>query len=112
MNLGVQQRCRDLQKNMVKPLPKKFMCLIPLVEVIVVSLDIKSIISKKVVQIYEVITSLFPSEIALWQSDEIENKLSGKIPDEVMKKITAVEIDKFAFDPLGYDGIYGKLVFR
>ena len=49
------------------------MYLIPLVEVIAASLGMESITSQKVVQIYEIITSLFPSEIALWQSDEIEN---------------------------------------
>jgi uncharacterized protein (TIGR00375 family) len=112
MNLGVQQRCQDLQKNAIKSLPRKFMHLIPLVEVIAASLGMKSIASKKVVQIYEIVTSLFPSEIALWHSDEIENKLSGKISDVVIKKIIAVQNDKFAFDPPGYDGVYGKLVFR
>ena len=72
----------------------------------------KSITSKKVVQIYEIILRLFPSEIALWQSDEIEKKMSGKIPDEILKKIIAVQNDEFTFDPPGYDGVYGKLVFR
>ncbi len=109
MNLGVQQRCRDLQKNTVKTLPRKFMHLIPLVEVITVAQNLKSINSNKVRKIFDEIMNVFPSEIALWQSNSIHVMLDKRIDEKTINHILAVQCGSFKFDPPGHDGIYGKL---
>ncbi len=109
MLLGVHQRCKQLQDINCKPIHRKFMHLVPLVEVIAASMGIKSVTSKKVVQTFETIMNIFPSEIALWQSDRLEVLLDKCIPQKTINRILAVQSGDFRFDPPGFDGIYGKL---
>ncbi|MCD4797178.1 MAG: endonuclease Q family protein [Candidatus Cloacimonetes bacterium] len=109
MFLGVHQRCKQLQDINCKPIPRKFMHLVPLVEVIAASMDMKSVTSKKVIQTFETIMNIFPSEIALWRSDRLEVLLDKCIPPKTINRILAVQSGDFIFDPPGFDGIYGKL---
>ncbi|MBC8415071.1 MAG: hypothetical protein H8E11_01430 [Candidatus Cloacimonetes bacterium] len=109
MFLGVQQRCRQLQDKNCKIVPRKFMHLIPLVEVIAVAQNLKSINSNKVRKIFDEIMNVFPSEIVLWQSDSIHVMLDKRIDEKTINHILAVQCGSFKFDPPGHDGIYGKL---
>lgn len=109
MNLGVKQRCQQLQDDSITPLKRGYKHLIPLVEVLAHALKLKSITSRKVVNLYDSVMNVFPSEIALWQSIDINLKLSGVIPDNIIIEILAVQKGEFTFDPAGYDGNYGVL---
>jgi len=109
MNLGVLQRCQQLQDETITPLKRGYKHLIPLVEVLAHALKLKSITSKKVVNFYDAVMDVFPSEIALWQSRDAEKKLDGVIPESIIQEILAVQKGEFTFDPTGYDGNYGVL---
>jgi PHP family Zn ribbon phosphoesterase len=110
MNLGVQERSIQLQDNSIIPISRKFMHLIPLIEVIAASQNLKSITSKRVREIFDIIMNIFPSEIALWQSDSIQVMLDKRVDQKTINQILAVKKGDFKFQPPGFDGTYGKLV--
>ena len=109
MNLGVQERCRQLQDNTIIPRKRKFKRLIPLVEVVANSFNIKSVSSTRVIKEFNSIMEVFPSEIALWQSDSIQLLLDKRISQKTINRILAVQKGCFGFDPPGFDGVYGCL---
>ncbi len=109
MNLGVQQRCLQLQDKTIIPRKRKFKHLIPLVEVIANSFGVKSVSSTKVIKEFNAIMDIFPSEISLWQSDSIQVLLDKRISQKTINRILAVQQGDFGFDPPGYDGLYGCL---
>lgn len=109
MNLGVQQRCRQLQDDKIIPRKRHFKHLIPLVEVIAESLDLKSSSSRKVQQVFNEIMQKFPSEIELWQSDNVQVMLDKRVEKKTINRILAVQKGDFRFDPAGFDGLYGNL---
>ncbi|MDO9577302.1 MAG: endonuclease Q family protein [Candidatus Cloacimonadales bacterium] len=109
MNLGVQQRCLQLRDENIIPKPRKFKHLIPLVEVIANSIGVKSVSSPKVLKTFRQIMEVFPSEIALWQSDSVQVLLDKRVEQKTINRILAVQRGDFRFDPPGYDGVYGNL---
>ena len=109
MNLGVQQRCLQLQDKSIVPRKRKFKHLIPLVEVIANSFGVKSVSSSKVIKEFNAIMDIFPSEISLWQSDSIQVLLDKRISEKTINRILAVQQGDFGFDPPGFDGLYGCL---
>ncbi len=109
MHQGVLHRSKSLQDESLKPLPRKFLHLIPLVEVIAAAFGVKNASSKKVRSTFDAIMSVYPSEIALWTSDDLLAELSHVIPDHVLQAICHVQAGHFRFDPPGYDGKYGEL---
>lgn len=112
MNLGVQQRCLQLLDDKLIPRPRKFKHLIPLVEVIADSNGLKSVNSPKVLKTFRQIMGVFPSEIALWQSDSVQVMLDKRVEQKTINRILAVQRGDFRFDPPGYDGVYGNLKIR
>ncbi|MBT3755680.1 MAG: hypothetical protein HOK80_02445 [Candidatus Cloacimonetes bacterium] len=110
MNLGVRERSLQLQDDSIIPIERKFMHLIPLIEVIAASQNLKSITSKKVVKLFDIIMNIFPSEIALWQSDSIQVMLDKRVDQKTINQILAVKEGEFEFQPSGFDGTYGKLI--
>lgn len=109
MNLGVQQRCLNLQDKNIRPIKRDFIHLIPLTEVLAHSYGIKNPNAKKVKTVYEKLIGYFSSEIALWRTKNLREKLATLLPEKVVQEITAVQQGNFQFDPPGFDGIYGKL---
>ncbi len=109
MKLGVSERVKQLEDPDLTPLKRRFMHLIPLVEVIASSLSIKSVTSSKVVAIFNTIMEIYPSEIELWMSDNVKELLDKWIPAKTINQILAVQQGDFRFDPPGFDGNYGKL---
>lgn len=110
MNLGVRERSLQLQDDFIIPIERKYMHLIPLIEVIATSQNLKSITSKRVIEIFNIIMNIFPSEIALWQSDSIQVMLDKRIDQKTINQILAVKEGDFIFQPPGFDGTYGKLI--
>ncbi len=110
MNLGVRERSIQLQDDSIIPITRNYLHLIPLIEVVAASQNLKSITSKKVREIFDIIMSIFPSEIALWQSDSIQVMLDKRIDQKTINQILAVKKGDFIFQPPGFDGVYGKLI--
>ena len=110
MNLGVRERTIQLQDNSIIPIPRNYLHLIPLIEVIAASQNLKSITSKRVKEVFDVIMNIFPSEIALWQSDSIQVMLDKRVDQKIINQILAVKKGDFKFQPSGFDGTYGKLI--
>jgi ATP-dependent DNA helicase UvrD/PcrA len=109
MNLGVQQRCLQLQDKLIIPRKRIFKHLIPLVEVIANSIGIKTVSSPKVLKSFQEIMKVFPSEIVLWQSKDVQVLLDKRVEQKTINRILAVQQGDFSFDPPGYDGVYGNL---
>ncbi|MDD3052281.1 MAG: endonuclease Q family protein [Candidatus Cloacimonetes bacterium] len=112
MTLGVKQRCLQLQKNQDLQFSKrKFIHLIPLIEVIAYAFKTKNVSGRKVVECYKKIMNCFSDEISLWQSSvkQVQCSLEGKIEKTVINAICSVINGNFNFDPAGFDGKYGQL---
>lgn len=114
MTLGVYDRVKQLKDSSIVPKKRKAIHLIPLVEVIANSLNIKSVSSSKVLKIYEEIIRHFSTEIRLWLTSEdiLIQTLSNIVPEETLLSILAVKNEKFDFSPPGYDGEYGNLIIN
>jgi uncharacterized protein (TIGR00375 family) len=110
MNLGVRERCRQLQNDSLRPLRRNFMHLIPLVEVISYSLGIRSINSIRVKNTFDKIMQFYQSEIELWRSSHVKELLDKWIDPKTINRILAVQEGRFHFDPPGFDGQYGNLI--
>jgi len=110
MNLGVRERTIQLQDDSIIPITRNYLHIIPLIEVIAASQNLKSITSKRVREVFDVIMNIFPSEIALWQSDSIQVMLDKRVDQKTINQILAVKEGDFKFQPPGFDGTYGKLI--
>ena len=112
---GVKHRIEELSASQKLNIPikkeRKFKRIIPLIEVIAYGLNIKTLSSKKVINLYDKIVNSVGSEISLWlkPAETIEKKLSQFLDERVLKTILAVHKGEFTFDPPGFDGEYGKL---
>lgn len=109
INLGVKDRAKQLSDPKIVAKNRNFKHLIPLVEVIAHSLNLKSISSKKVIKIFNRIMDIYPSEIDLWISKDSEELLDKWVPAETINQILEVKKSNFSFDPPGFDGNYGIL---
>ncbi len=114
MVIGVYDRVKQLADRNILALKRKFYPLIPLIEVVAYSLELKSITSKRVIEVYMDIIALSGTEIALWACTESEiiELLDKRIPLKTMYAIIAVKKGQFKFDPPGFDGEYGKLKIK
>jgi len=110
MNLGVKERCIQLTDDKINPLPRKYMHLIPLIEVIAWSQNMKSVNSSRVLDIFRSIMEIFPSEIALWRSNRVKELLDKRVDPKTINCISAVKAGRFTFDPPGFDGCYGNFI--
>lgn len=117
LTVGVLQRAFELCR--VQGEPKRtleganldvrpFKTMIPLVEVIAVSLGIKNPMAKRVVSEYKKIVELFGSEAQFWFHTEPRPNLETISPD-LAQNLLQVHAGKFNFWPPGFDGTYGSL---
>lgn len=87
---------------------RDFVTMVPLIEIIAYHLGIKSMTSKRALNLYFEVISQIHTEVDLWTSkrDKI-TELS--LPDQLKSLILEVRDGNFSFDPPGYDGTYGQL---
>lgn len=109
MLLGVQHRACQLSKPDITPRKRSYLHLIPLVEVIAHGLGLRSVTSRKVTSLFDAAIAVCGSEIALWQSADLQATLDGILPGAVVQDICAVQAGQFSFAPSGFDGNYGIL---
>jgi uncharacterized protein (TIGR00375 family) len=118
LTIGVFERAVTLQKAQShilkenRPRERKFVNMIPLVEIIARGLTIQSVTAKKVLKEYRNIVDLVESECDLWFMDAqtVEDLLKGTIADSILSGILTVKKGRFGFSPPGFDGEYGELV--
>lgn len=110
MTMGVKDRWSHLAGSVKKEI-KPFISLIPLIEVLALAHQTKSVTSQKVCNSYKKIIELFDTELNLWQSDEniIQEKCNRILTKAETLHILAIKKGKFSYNPPGYDGEYGKL---
>ncbi|RMG26952.1 MAG: hypothetical protein D6732_20745 [Methanobacteriota archaeon] len=100
-----QGETRELAEIATK---RKFVTMVPLIEIIAFFLGIKSITSKKSKSLYYQIISHVGTEVALWILDEKQIRAMD-IPERLIELIIEVKRGNFSFDPPGHDGKYGIL---
>ena len=118
LTIGVLQRAYEISNVQGKNRElgdgprRKFLTMIPLVEIIAKSLKMKSLTSKRVLIEYRNILEIIKNEVNLWTDIQslglIEN---SKINPDIVNNIKNVIDGNFKFDPPGYDGVYGNLKF-
>ncbi|MFX0172164.1 MAG: endonuclease Q family protein [Candidatus Hodarchaeota archaeon] len=118
LTIGVFQRCVEISRAQgvdrkigdVEPL-KNFVRMVPLIDIIAHVQGIKTKTSKSIIAKYHHITSFIGPERNIWQlsSEEVGNKLEGKIETRLLEAILQVKAGNFTFHPYGFDGVYGTL---
>ncbi|TET38806.1 MAG: hypothetical protein E3J72_02300 [Planctomycetota bacterium] len=85
---------------------------VPLSEICAYNLGVSNPASKKAMAQYELILDAFGAEIKFWEQSagEVEKTLADVLPEEHLENILEVKRGNFTFEPLGFDGSYGKLV--
>ncbi|MFX0065250.1 MAG: endonuclease Q family protein [Candidatus Hermodarchaeota archaeon] len=116
--IGVLQRAFEISHAQngkrglgdLKPNIPDYIHMVPLVEVIGYAYGIKSPTAKKVVSTYEkILYQLNTTECDFWFIDN--SRIREKLKDEkrLINTLIDVKNGNFCFEPLGYDGTYGKL---
>ncbi len=120
LTVGVLERAlqlKDIQGGTrefgeLAPSTKDFVRMVPLVEVIAYSIGVLSVVSAKVVALYDKVVGVFGNEAQIWfEKDEVIRKklASAEVSDEIIDNIIKVKTGDFSFSPAGFDGTYGKL---
>ena len=95
------------------PRTRSFIHMVPLIEVIIKALGLKSVNSKTAVKIYNDIVKIeqIKNECELWflSIDKIRANLENIIDSRILNAIELIKNDNFYFIP-GFDGFYGDLV--
>jgi PHP family Zn ribbon phosphoesterase len=118
LTIGVFQRCVEISRvqgsnrkiGQVEPL-KKFIRMVPLIDIIAHVQGIKTKTAKSIIATYHHITRFTGPERRIWQlsSNEVKNKLEGNIKTGLLDAILQVKAGNFTFHPYGFDGVYGTL---
>ncbi len=87
-----------------------FHYIVPLDEIIAKSLGV-GIASQKVKSEYENIIKIFGGEFKILMEKNLDELSHGGINPEIMSGLAALREGKVRFNPAGYDGQYGNMVF-
>ncbi|MFX0090951.1 MAG: endonuclease Q family protein [Candidatus Hodarchaeota archaeon] len=118
LTLGVLQRAIEINRTQngtrklgdLIPNSPHFIHMVPLVEVIAYAYGIKSPMAQKVVTTYnEILQKLDVTECDFWfiKNEQITEELKE---EKLVNTLLEVKNSNFRFEPLGFDGTYGKLV--
>lgn len=90
---------------------RRFVHMVPLSEVVAYSLGIGNPNSSKVTDLYEKIVHAFGTEIEMWKVEPhvVREVLASVVPQDTIETIVEIKNDNFTFEPLGFDGSYGRL---
>lgn len=118
VTIGVLERALEISRTqgadrkLQKESKRKFIHMVPLSEVIAYGIGVANPSSKKVAALYERVVQALGTEIELWKvaPATVREVLEGVVPREVIETIVEIKSDNFTFEPLGFDGSYGKLV--
>jgi uncharacterized protein (TIGR00375 family) len=104
-------RAQGAERELRKESKRRFVHMVPLSEVVAYALGVGNPSSKKVAALYEKVVEAFGTEIELWKvaPHTVAEVLEGIVPQEVTGTIIQIKNDSFTFEPLGFDGAYGKL---
>ncbi|UCG03031.1 MAG: hypothetical protein JSW11_03395 [Candidatus Heimdallarchaeota archaeon] len=119
LTIGVFQRCVEISQaqegkrelgDVISP--RKFIRMVPLIDILSHVLEIKTKTAKSLVNKYRQIINIIGPERMLWQltSEDVESMLNGHIEKPILKAILEVKAGDFTFKPYGFDGVYGTLV--
>ncbi len=101
---GSSERVLENKNHIQKP----FRTIIPLTEVIAVSLGIKNPMAKQVISEYKKLIEAFGSEVDFWFHSDPNSKLAN-LPPTLSQNLQHVHSGKFHFWLPGFDGTYGSL---
>jgi PHP family Zn ribbon phosphoesterase len=117
--VGVYQRCVELNKSQGGERKlgdlqskRKYIRMVPLVDIIAHVLNIKTKTSKTVIEHYHRVIAQTGPERNLWQfsSNEVDTRLTDQIDSSIKEAILQVKAGNFTFQPYGFDGVYGSLI--
>jgi PHP family Zn ribbon phosphoesterase len=117
LTVGVLQRAYEIseaQGSSKRLLERKdliqqsFRTIIPLTEVIAVSLGIKNPMAKRVISEYKKLIEVFGSEVDFWFHSDPNSKLDN-FPPSLSQNLQHVHSGNFHFWLPGFDGTYGSL---
>lgn len=105
-------RAQGADRELKKHSARRFIHMVPLSEVVAYSLGVKNPDSRKVREVYERVIEAFGTEIELWKAQPhiLSEVLDGIVPESILRTMLEIKNDNFTFEPLGFDGSYGKLV--
>ena len=117
LTIGVLERAIEVgraqgeQRKLGRPPDRAYLNVVPLSEIIAYSLSLEDPNAQRVKEIYEKTVALFGTEVSLWKLsvDQTKGILSNHFPENVVRSIIEVKSGNFTFDPLGFDGEYGRL---
>jgi PHP family Zn ribbon phosphoesterase len=115
LTVGVLQRAYEIgmfqgEIRKIGDGPKRdYLTMVPLIEIISHSMGIKSLASKRILDMYKRIISISGTEVNLWKSDITKDLSQSNIPEILINNISDVSKGNFSFFPGGYDGEYGQL---
>ncbi len=119
LTVGVYQRCVELNKSQggerklgALQSKRKYIKMVPLVDIIAHVLNIKTKTSKTVIEHYHRVIAQTGPERNLWQfsSNEVDTRLTDQIDSSIKEAILQVKAGNFTFQPYGFDGVYGSLI--
>ena len=110
--IEIQNYQKEVFQNLKHPI-RKAVRMVPLIDILSVSLGVKTKTAKSILTMYKEIIQVMGSERFLWEksNDEVKSSLEGvkTIPPNITQDIMSVKNGNFTFDPMGYDGLYGDL---
>ncbi len=116
LTVGVLQRAIEISsiqtegqvRNLGDGPERKYVTMVPLIEIVSKTLGIKSLSSKSVFKTYLNVIEQVGPEVNLWMQNMDLHEFD--LNHNLIENINKIKSGQFSFSPLGYDGTYGELV--
>lgn len=107
LTIGVENRIQQLSHSTTKPFQKKVEYIIPLAELIANTLQVKSVLSRRVQEQYHSVLEACGDEFSILRTVD-SDVIKKKGFEQLAQAIHNMRTGKVAITP-GYDGIYGTV---